>query len=77
MSRAYSINVRVNRQEKCLIENNAKANGHKYISEYIRIRSLCFNPFEQKINEIHKKLLEEIKSGTNMNEADRKLLEFI
>lgn len=77
MSKTFCINIRVNRQQKEIIENNAKANGHNSTSEYVRTRSLCFNLFEEKINDIHRKLNLGENTQARFRKTERSLLEFI
>ncbi len=76
MSKALSINVRVSRQQKEMIESNAKANGYNNLSDYIRTRSLCFLIFEEKLNKIYKALYPEEIHKTKPNGANKNLLEF-
>ncbi len=77
MPKTHSINIRVSRQQKEVIENNAKANGYKNVSDYIRTRGLCFHPYEEKINDIHKKLNLERIPRKNLGEIDKNLFEYI
>ena len=76
MSKAFSINVRVSRQQKEAIENNAKANGHNSISDYMRTRSLCFLVCEERLNKIYKRLYPEELHKIKVNGANKNLLEF-
>ena len=77
MSKAFSIHVRVSRQQKEVIENNAKANGFNSISDYMRERTLCFSLFEEKLNKIYKKLYPEELHKFKLNGTDKNLSEFI
>ena len=77
MSKAFSIHVRVSRQQKEVIENNAKANGFNSISDYMRERTLCFPLFEDKLNKIYKKLYPEELHKFKLNGTDKNLSEFI
>lgn len=76
MSKAFSINVRVSKQQKEVIESNAKANGYTNVSDYIRTRSLCFLIFEEKLNKIYKALYPEEIHKIKPNGANKNLLEF-
>ena len=77
MSKAFSIHVRVSRQQKEVIENNAKANGFNSISDYMRERTLCFSLFEDKLNKIYKKLYPEDLHKFKLNGTNKNLSEFI
>jgi len=77
MSKTLSIHFRVNRQQKEAIENNAKANGYNSISDYIRIRSLCFNPSEEEIHKIYEKLHAEESLKTKVGVKNKNLLEYV
>ena len=76
MSKAFSINVRVSKQQKEVIESNAKANGYTNVSDYIRTRSLCFLIFEEKLNKIYKALYPEEIHKIKPNGVNKNLLEF-
>ena len=77
MSKTFSINVRVSKQQKEAIENNAKANGYAYISDYMRTRSLCFLVCEERLNKIYKRLYPEELHKIKINGANKNLLEFV
>ena len=77
MAKAFSIHVRVSRQEKEVIKNNAQANGYKKISDYMRTRSLCFLVCEERLNKIYKKLYPEELHKIKLNGANQNLLQFI
>ena len=77
MSKAFSIHVRVSRQQKEVIENNAKANGFNNLSDYMRERTLCFSLFEEKLNKIYRKLYPEEIHKVKLNGANQNLQQFI
>ena len=77
MSKTFSINIRVSRQQKEAIENNAKTNGYAYVSDYMRTRSLCFLVCEERLNKIYKKLYPEEIHKIKPNGANKNLFEFI
>ena len=77
MSKAFSIHVRVSRQQKDVIENNAKANGYNNISDYMRTRSLCFLVCEERLNKIYRKLYPEELHKVKLNGSNQNLQQFI
>lgn len=77
MSKAFSIHVRVSRQQKEVIESNAKANGYGNVSDYLRTRGLCFLICEERLNKIYRRLYPEELHKITINGANKKLLEFI
>ena len=77
MPKTFSINIRVSRQQKDLIENNAQASGYKNTSDYMRTRSLCFLACEEKLGKICNVLFPEDNHKIKPNGANKKLAEFI
>lgn len=77
MSKTTSIHVRVTRQQKELIKNNAKASGYTYVADYMRIRSMCFLACEEKLNKLCKLIIPEETNKVKLNGANKKLAEFI
>ncbi len=77
MSKAFSINIRVTKQQKEVIEKNAQANGYNNLSDYIRARGLCFLACEEKLTQIYKKIFTDSNCNLKITGADRKLAEFI
>ena len=77
MPKTFSINIRVSRQQKELIENNAQASGYQNVSDYMRTRSLCFLNCEERLNKICKKLFPDELCKIKMNGANKKLNEFL
>ena len=77
MSKAFSINIRVSKQQKEMIENIAKASGYNNISDYMRTRSLGFLGIEEKLSRICKILLPEENHKIKPNGVNKKLAEFI
>ena len=76
MSKALSIHVRVSRQQKEAIENNAKSSGYANISDYMRTRGLCFLVCEEKLNKICRTLYPDEMHKLKLNGANKKLAEF-
>ncbi len=77
MSKAFSIHVRVSKQQKEAIENHARLMGHANISDYMRTRSLCFLACEEKLNKLCKLILPDETHKLKINGANKKLAEFI
>lgn len=77
MSKAFSINIRVSKQQKEMIGQIAKSNGYKNTSDYMRARSLCFLACEEKLSKICKALFPEENHKIKPNGANKKLAEFI
>ena len=77
MSKTFSINIRVSKQQKEVIENNAKMSGYKNVSDYLRIRSLTSVALEENLVKICKVLLPEENGKFKSNGANKKLAEFI
>ena len=77
MSKAFSIHVRVDRQQKEIIESNAKANGFGSTSDFMRARGLVFHPIEEKVHKIYMKLYSEASAVKRISGADKRLNEFI
>ncbi len=77
MSKAFSINIRVSKEQKEVIATNALSSGYKNTSDYMRTRSLCFLACEEKLAKICKSLFPEENAKCKSNGANKKLAEFI
>ena len=77
MSKTTSLIVRVSKQQKEMIEGNAKASGYATVSDYMRTRGLCFLACEERLTKIYKKLYPEELHKIKLNGANQNLLQFI
>ena len=77
MTKTFLLSVRVSKQQKEVIENNAKMSGYKNVSDYLRIRSLTSVALEENLIKICKVLLPEENNKFKSNGANKKLAEFI
>jgi len=77
MTKNFLLSVRVSKQQKEVIENNAKMSGYKNVSDYLRIRSLTSVALEENLIKICKILLPEEHGKFKSNGANKKLADFI
>ena len=76
MSKTFSMNIRVSKEQKQVIETNAKVCGYKNVSDYMRIRSLNSVGLEEKLIKICKALFPEEDYKFKPNGVNKKLAEF-